>query len=436
MQVRVEDQTSVKKILHIEIPADQVTSEIDAAYKQLQKTAKIKGFRPGKTPRSVLERMFKKDVHSDVTSKLIQESFIYAIKENSLALVGDPKIDPTILTVSEPYRYQATIEVRPEIGPIDYKGLTLKKTRYHGSEQEVDAQIEMLRKNLATLKPLEEKRAVQEGDMVVIDYEGFHEGKPIAETQKTENFNFKIGSGAIAKDFDKQMIGMNTGEEKRFDIAFPEDHFNNKLAGRTIQFIVTLKDIRKEILPDVDDAFAKKLGNFESLVALRDKISDNLRQGYEKRTEQELNEQIFEAMIAKTDFEVPDSLVQYELNGILEETERALAASNVTLEQIGQDKSKLSEKYRGTAEKQVRRHLILSAIVEQQKLSLSDEEKEDGFREMAAAFHQPVDAIKQYYQQNQDKLEFFNHTLLEKKAIRLIIESSTVEEIEPEKEIS
>ncbi|MFZ5569431.1 MAG: trigger factor [Thermodesulfobacteriota bacterium] len=433
MQVRVENQTSVKKNLHIEIPAQRVSEEIDAAYKQLQKTAKIKGFRPGKTPRSVLERMFKKDVHSDVTSKLIQESFFTAIKENSLALVGEPKIDPTILTAGEPYRYQAAIEIRPEISAIDFKGLTLKKSRYQVSDQEVDAQIEMLRKNMAKLKPIEETRAVRDGDYIIIDYEGFHEGNPYQETQKTENFNLKVGRGAIAADFDRQLIGMHPLEEKRFDIHFPEDHQNKQLAGRTIQFQVTLKEVREEVLPNIDDDFAKKMGNFESLVALRDKITDNLRQGYEKRVEQELNEQIFEALIAKTDFEVPDSLIQYELDGILEETERALAASNVTLEQIGQDRAKLSERYRGTAEKQVRRHLILGAIVEQEKMVLSDEEKEAGFQEMAETFRQPLETIRQYYQEHQDRLELFTHTLLEKKAIRLIIENSTVEEIEPEK---
>ncbi len=431
MQVRVEDQTSVKKILHIEIPSDQVTKEIDAAYKQLQKTAKIKGFRPGKTPRSMLERLFKKDVHSDVTGKLIQESFFSALKENNFAIVGDPKIDPTALTPSEPYRYTATVEIRPEIGLIDFKGLNLKKNMHRLSEQEIDAQIEMLRKNLAKLKPIEEVRPARQEDHVVLDYEGLRDGQPFEETQKTENFNFRLGSKPIAKDFDDQIIGMQPGEEKRFTITFAEDHFNKNLAGVTVEFQVMLKEIREELLPAVDDDFVKKLGPFETVAALRERIAENLKQGYEKRVEQELNEQIFEALIARTSFEVPDSLVQYELDGILEEAERALSASNITFEQIGQSKESLSEKYRATAEKQVRRHLILGAIVEQEKLTLADEELDAGFTEMAKTFQQPMEGIKQYYQQNQDKFEFFKHTLLEKKGIKLIIESSNIEEIEP-----
>jgi trigger factor len=432
MQVTVEDVSSVKKILHIEIPEDKVVRELDNAYKNLKKTAKIKGFRPGKAPRSVLERLYKKDVHIDVSSKLLQDSFVEAIKETDLNIVGNPKIDPPGLDEKGPYKYDATVEIKPEIEEIDFKGLTLKKNLYRVTDQEMDAQVAMLQKNLAQQKPITEDRAAQKDDFVLVDYEGFKDGKPFAETQKTENFTMKIGTGHIIKTFDEQLIGMKPGDKKEIKVNFPEDYFNDKLANLEINFQVTLHEIREEVLPEIDDEFAKRLGQYETFDDLKNAITDNLDQGYAKRVEQEMNEQIFEALIAKSEFEVPDSMVDYELEGIIEEAERSFAYHNKSMEELGLSKEILSEKYRDTAEKKVKRHLILGKIVEQEDMTLADQEMEDGFKEMAQTFNQPLEDIKNYYKQNEDKIEFFKHTLLEKKAVNLIIKSSTIEEVEPE----
>ena len=152
MQVTVEDVSSVKKILHIEVPKDQVIRELDKAYNHLKKNAKVKGFRPGKAPRSVLERLYKKDVHGDVSSKLLQDSFVEALKETELNIVGNPKIDPPELEEKSPYKYDATVEVKPEINDIDFKGLTLKKMLYRVSDEEMKAQIKLLQNNLAQQK--------------------------------------------------------------------------------------------------------------------------------------------------------------------------------------------------------------------------------------------------------------------------------------------
>lgn len=434
MQVTVEDLSSVKKILHIEIPEDKVVSELDASYKNLKKTAKVKGFRPGKTPRSVLERMFKKDVHADVSSRLIQDSFIDALKETDLNIVGNPKVDPPGLEEKGPFKYDAAIEIRPEIEDIDFKGLELKKTLYKISDEEINAQLKMLQKSLAQQKTVEEDRPIKEDDFALIDYEGFKDGKPYAETQMTENFTMKVGSGQILKELDTGLIGMKSGESREIKVTFPKDYFNAKLAGLEITFNVKLNEIREEVLPEIDDEIAKSLGNIETLDELKKTITDNLKQGYEKRVEQEINEQIFKALIAKSDFEVPDTMVDYELEGIVAEAERSFAYRNVSMEDMGLTREGIAEKYRDTALKQVKRHLILSKLIDQEKMTLSDEDLENGFKEMADSFNQSVEEIKNFYNQNNDKVEFFKHTLLEKQAIRLIIDNSTVEDVEPEVE--
>ncbi|MGW8325119.1 MAG: trigger factor [Desulfobacterales bacterium] len=434
MQVTVEDVSSVKKILHIEVPEKIVIRELDNAYKNLKKTAKIKGFRPGKAPRSVLERLYKKDVHGDVSSKLLQDSFVEALKETELNIVGNPKIDPPQLDATGPYKYDATVEVKPEIDDIDFKGLALKKSLYKVTDEEMEAQLKLLQQNMSQQKPVTEDRPVQENDSVRIDYEGFVGGEPFPETQKTENFTMKIGAGAISKTLDEELIGMKPGEDKEITVNFPEDHFNDKLANHEITFHVKLHEIREEILPEINDEFAKKLGQYETLDDLKNAIKDNLNEGYNKRVEQELNEQIYKDLIEKTEFELPESMVDYELDNIIDEIEKTLTYYNKSMEEQGLTKEMLAEKHRETAEKKVRRHLILGKIIDQENMELSDQELDDGFAEMAQAVNQPVEAIKNYYQQNQDNLDFFKHTLLEKKAIKLIINNSNIEEVEPELE--
>ena len=433
MQVSVEDINSVKKTLHIEIPEEDVVRELDRAYNALKKNAKVKGFRPGKVPRSALVRLFKKDIHADVTSRLIQSSFIDAVKETELKIVGNPQVDPPELEATGSYKYDATVEITPEIKDIDYSGLTLKRSNYRVSDEEIDAQLKMLQKNFARQQKIEKKRAAEPEDFVLIDFEGFKEGRSFAETAKTENFSLKIGEGPVLKEFDDQLVGMKPGDSKEFKVTFPEDYHNKKLAGLEISFQVTLNEIREEVLPAIDDALAKKAGQYENLDDLKKVIADNLEQGYAKRIEQELHEQIYSELISRSDFEVPDAMVEMELEGIVEEAVRSFAYRNITMEELGLSRESIAENYRDTAFKQVKRHLLLGKIIDQESLAVSDDELEDALNEMAENFKQPVEEIKKHYDQNKDKLEFFKHTLLEKKAIKLIIESSKIEDLEPEK---
>lgn len=434
MNVTVEEKSSVKKVLHIEVPAETVKAQLDEAYNGLKKTAKIKGFRPGKAPRSVLERLYKKDVNADVASRLIQESYVEALRETKLTPVAAPKVDPPELQGAEPLAFDAEIEIRPEIAEVDFKGIELKKHLYEVTDEEMTAQLDMLQKNLAKVKPIEAERAVADGDFVLVDYEGFKDGQPFAETQKTENFTMKVGDGYISPAFDEGVVGMQPGEDKEIEITFAEDYFNAKLAGQTVTFKVHLHEIREQILPAIDDEMAKQLGPFDSLDSLKEKIRENLTSGYEKRTEQELNEQIFTTLLEKVEFEVPDAMVEMELEHILNDAERSFTQANKTFEEAGITRESLAEKYRPTAEKQVRRHLILGKIVDQEAMEVTDAEVDEGLADMAKTYQQPVDQIKAFYQSNKESLEVFKHTLLEKKAIKLIMENSEIKEVVPEKE--
>ena len=434
MNFSVEDQSTVKKKVTIEVPQEDVTRELDNAYKELKKNAKVKGFRPGKTPRSVLERLYGKDVRADVSSRLIQDSFIEVLKESEMNVVGMPDIDPPELKAGEAFTFVATVEVNPELENYKIDGFQLKKTLYRATDEEVDAQLQMLRNNLARMVPIEGDRPVADGDYVVVDYEGLKDGKPFAETQRTENFSMKIGDGMIHPDIDAGLIGITAGESAEVSVQFADDYFNEKLAGLAITFLIDLKEIREQHLPEIDDEMAKRLGQFDSLDDLKAKINENLSMGYAKRQEQELNEQVFAALLDQQEFEVPESMVAHELENIVAEAKQKFAYHNTSMEELGLDDDQLNTNYRETAVNQVRRHMILGKIISQESLAISDEELESGYQEMADSFNQPVDVIKQFYAQNPERIDVFKHALLEKQAIKLIMDKSSIEEVEPELE--
>ncbi len=431
MKFTVEDTNTVKKVLHIEIPQDEVVKEIEAAYKELNKTAKIKGFRPGKIPRSVIERIYKKDVYQDVTSRLINGSFADAITESGLNPLRHPDIAPPELDASTPYRYSATVEISPEIPNIDFKGLTLKKPLYKPSEAELEAQLKMLQINLSERKPVEPERPSQDGDFVVLDYEGFRDGVPHPELQKTENMTLKIGTATISKDFDACIVGMMPGDHKDFSIKFPEDYHNTNLAGQEAAFHVRIHEIREEFLPEINDDFAKRIGPFNTIEEVKTFIRNNLLQGYNKRAEQEINEQIFSALIEKAPFEAPDALVDIELAEIIREIELSFEHQQITMESRGVSHETLARTYRDTAEKQLRRHLILEKIISQENLMLADKDLTTALQNMAVSYGKPVNEIKSFYDQHPDKLMLFKQTFLEQLAIKLIRDSNTIEDVEP-----
>lgn len=434
MKVEVTDVSTVKKILQVEIPLERVTRELDDAYKTLKKTAKLKGFRPGKAPRAVLESFYGKGVHAEVANKLLQESFPEAIKETDLSIVGNPNIDPGKIDVKAPFTYEATVEIRPEMPDIDYKGLELKKNLYPVTDKDLEAQLNMIQKNLTTLETIDEDRPLQADDAALIDYEVFQNGQPFEGIQKAEKFSLRVGTGQISKDLDDQIVGMMPEDNRDITVSFPEDHSNTALAGQEVSFQVTLHEIRKEIVPEINDSLAKKAGEYENLDALKDAIADNLKQGFEKRVEQELNEQVFADIIEKTEFELPEALIEYELEGIISEAERSFSYQNISMEDMGLSREVLSERYRETAEKQVRRHLILDKIIKQEDLILSEDALEAGYKEMAGTLGQTVEGIESFYRENNDQLEFFKHSLLEKQTIGLIIENGKVTEVVPEME--
>ncbi len=432
MQVKIEDKSSVKKVLSFEIPKEDVTKELNIAYKELKKKADVKGFRKGKIPRKILENRFSKDVHADVGPRLIQEAFLEAIKEHDLNIVGGPQMDPPELDPENAYAFDITVEIKPELDDIEFEGIKLEKTKYEVSDGEIESQISMIQKTMAKKETVKEERPVKETDFVLIDYEGFLNGDSFDKTPKIENYVMGIGQGALPKEFSEKLTGVIPVQDLEIEVPYPDDYHDENLKGKTIVYKVKLKEIQEEILPELNDDLVKDLGKFETLDDVRTSIRENLEKGYVQRIKHELSEQVFQTLLEKSEFEVPEAMIEGELNGITMEAEQAYSANNTTLEAAGLSKEILRTQYRDVAEKQARRHLILEKIISQRKLELTNEELEKSFEEMAVGMNAPVDSVKNYFNMDLKQLEYYKHTQLEKKAIDIIIEKGSITEVEPD----
>jgi len=431
MQVKIEDKSSVKKVLSFEIPKETIAKELNKAYNELKKTADVKGFRKGKIPRKVLENRFAKDVHAEIAPRLIQDSFVETIKEHKLNIVGGPQLDPPELNPDEAYAFEITVEIKPELDDIAFAGISLEKTAYAVSDAEIESQIYMIQKTLAKKETVAESRPVKETDFVLIDYEGFLNGDAFSGTPKIENYVMGIGQGALPDQFSEKLIGTIPVQDLEVEVVYADDFHDENLKGKTIVYKVSLKEIQEEVLPEANDDLVKDLGKFETLDEVRASIRDNLEKGYAQRVKHEMSEQVFVHLLEKYVFEIPDVMVDGELNGIIAEAEQAYSQNNTSLEEAGLSREILKTQYRDVAEKQARRHLILDKVITQESLELTEEELDKSFEEMAVGMNAPVDSIKNYFKMDPKQLEYYTHTQLEKKAIDLIIEKGSVSEVEP-----
>jgi trigger factor len=323
-----------------------------------------------------------------------------------------------------------TVEVCPLIEDLKLDGLKFKQRVHAVTDEEVETQLKMLQKQNAELRPVEEKRTVRHGDVVIIDYEGFREGKPFEAAGKTENFQVEVGSGRILKDFDQQLLGMEPNGTKAFDVSFPEDYYNKDLAGLDVRFEVVLKEIKEEIVPEMDDTFAKSVGEYETLEVLKEAIKKGLERRYDIQSERQLREDIVDALVAQSRFESPEALVEEELSALVVDAQNAMAQRGLSLEESGQTLEGLAAKLRPVAEKKVREYLVLQKVIEQEGIAVTEELVEQGYTELSEAMGQPVDTIKQFHDSYRDAYKVFEQKILEKEAVRHIAAKSDVDKVE------
>ncbi|OGP62089.1 MAG: trigger factor [Deltaproteobacteria bacterium RBG_13_47_9] len=399
MKAIVEDISSIKKKVNVEIPEDQVIKEIDSFYGELKKKAKIKGFRPGKIPRDILERYFKDYVKAEVTQKLIQETCAEAFTQANLNPISPPLIDPQELEIGKPFQYTATVEVKPEFKVEEYLGLKIEGKKEGLKEEEVEERLKSLQDLHAHLKTIPNERPVQTGDHVILDYEAAMDDKPLEEG-KAIDYTVEVGGGRFIPALEEKLLGMRSEEKKEVEVDFPNDYGYQKWAGKKITFSLKIKEIKEKVLPPLDDEFAKDLGDYSSLEELRDKLRGEIQREKDLMLERQLKDQLVDQLLQTNPFEVPESLVEEQSKSLVSGSKLRLASQGIDLKDINLSEERLKEDYREIARKQVQVFLILEKITSIEGITVEEEEVEDRLKDISERTHQKLEVVKRHYEKN------------------------------------
>ena len=413
MDVVVEDVSALTKKITITLPADGVQKKLDKAYGKLQRDTKIKGFRRGKVPRKVVIRHYQGQVEAEVGEKLVQESYFDAIEKEKVDPVVHPDISAPVFEEDGTFKYIATIDIRPEVELGDYKGIEVEKDSTPVSDAAVEVEIEELRRDMAPLKSVE-GRAVEKGDIVVVDFEGFHSGNAMKEV-KNDNFSVDVGSGKLSPEFEEKLVGMNKDEEASHEVDFPSHYNNPVLAGKKVEFQVKVKDIKERVLPEINDEFAKDVDeNYTGLSDLQDAVRGRLQKQKDEQAEGQVTDGLMQTLLASHEFEVPERLVRFEVEEMIKNTEKSLEQQGMDLEAAGVNRDDLAEQSKETAEKRVRGDFILKKIAEVEEIKVNDEDMERAFKRIGDQYNMTVSKVKEFFGNRDDLLPFMNEILNEK----------------------
>jgi trigger factor len=428
MKVTVKQISEITSRVNVELPGEAVSRQLKKAYNRLNRSAKVRGFRPGKVPLTILKRHYGDQVNQEVGLDLINETLMEAVAQTGMEVVSQSDLDREPLQEGEPFRYSFVVEVKPEVQAREYNNIPAKRPPVVVSDEEVAAELALRREANFHLASLKEPRPIQEGDHAILDFKTFVDGKPLPDGE-AKGFHLEVGSNRFNPEFENEIIGASKGEEKEIQVAFPVDYGNKNLAGKKATFQVAVKDIREKVLPELNDEFAKNLGGFESLQDLRSAVRQELEKNKMKRIDDEIWVQICDELLNRNPFEVPRSMVEQELQRMLDTIQYRLSSQNLTLEQAGMDEETFKERNREMAERRVRTSLLLERISHQEKIEISDEELEQGLRETAEKMNQPYDKVRDFYQRS-NMMDSYRHQLLEEKVIHFLQDQADVVEVE------
>lgn len=413
MDVVVEDVSALTKKITITLPAEDVQKKLDKAYGKLQRETKIKGFRRGKVPRKVVIRHYQGQVESEVGEKLVQESYFDAIEQEKVDPVVHPDISAPVFNEDGSYTYVANIDIRPKFELADYKGIEVEKDTSPISDAAIDIEIEEMRRDMAPLKSVE-GRAVVNGDVIIVDFEGFHNNKAMKEV-KSDNYSVDVGSGTLSPEFEEKLVGMQKDEEASHEVEFPAHYNNPVLAGKAIEFRVKVKDVKERVLAEVNDDFAKDVdAEFKSVDDLKASVSKTLQKQKDEKAKGESTDLMMNQLLKKHEFEVPERLVRFEVEEMIKTTEKSLEQQGMNLEAAGINRDELAEQSKETAEKRVRGDFILKKIAETEEIKVNDEDMERAFQRIGDQYNMPVAKVKEYFGNRDDLLPFMNEILNEK----------------------
>ncbi|PXW90049.1 trigger factor [Streptohalobacillus salinus] len=425
MTAKWEKQEGNQGLLTVEVEADQFKGALDEAFKKVVKDVQLPGFRKGRIPRGMFEQRFGvESLYQDAVDIILPEAYGKAVEEAGIDPVDQPEIDITQIEKGKNLIFTATVTVKPEVKLGEYKGLEVEVEDVNVTDEDVEADLENQRQSLAELV-VKEEGTVEDGDTVVMDFEGFIDGEAF-EGGSAENHSLEIGSGSFIPGFEEKLIGQETGAELDVDVTFPEEYHAENLAGKPATFKVKIHEIKAKELPEMDDEFAKDVDDeIETLTELKEKTKKRLQEEKQNQADSQMRESLITQASENAEIDIPDAMVDGELDRMLREFEQRLQQQGMTLEMYfqfsGQSEDQLKEQMKEDAKKRVRTNLVLEAIVEVEELEATEADVEAELNTMAEMYQLEMDQLVQMLGGNTDAIK---EDLKIKKAIDFLVEQS------------
>ena len=434
MSLQVEKLEKNMAKLTIEVSAEELEKAIQGAYLKQRNKISVPGFRKGKVPRQMIEKMYGVGIfYEDAANALIPTAYGKAYDECELDIVSQPKVEVVQLEKGKPFIFTAEVAVKPEVTLGEYKGLSVDKVSNRVTAKEIDAKLEEEQKKNARTVVVED-RAVQDGDEVVLDFEGFVDGVAF-EGGKGTDYPLTIGSNSFIPGFEEQLVGAEIGVEKEVNVTFPENYHANDLAGKAAVFKCTVKAIKVKELPELDDEFAKDVSEFDTLDAYKADIEKKLKERKEAVAKREREDKAVDAVIENAQMDIPEAMIQGQIQQLMQDFIRRMQAQGLSIDQYyqftGLDNAKIQEQMRPQALKRIQSRLVLEKIAETENIQISDEKFEEELKAMADMYKMEVEKLKEVmgdYEKEQIKKD-----MAVQEAVTLVAESAKVVEKKEEK---
>jgi trigger factor len=405
MKTELIDVSECKKNLQIEIPEDVVDHEITHIAQEFARRARVPGFRPGKAPIGVVKTRYREEIVSEMMQHLLPKFFDNAIGERKLDLVQPPQFESVDYNTGKPLRFKAVFEVYPKLEVSNYLGIPVEEVTSKVEASEVEASLKKMQEDMAELTPVEEDRPVQEGDFAEISFSGIIQGsdEPPVTAQKAVA---EIGGSTTLKEFTDNLTGAKVNEEKTFTVTYRPQYPEKRLAGRSVEYNVKIEAIKTKEIPDLDDEFAQRFGEFKTLDELKAKIQEDLEKNKRDHALEQMREKMLEWLEDNNEFEIPDSLVERQLQIRVQRLLRDLARQGVNPQRLDVDWGKIREDQRAQAMRDVKGSLILDYISEKEDIGVTDEEIEREIDKIASETNRPIEKVKEVLsrESGQDRL--------------------------------
>ena len=425
MSLQVEKLEHNMAKLTVEVAAEDVEKALQAAYLKQRKQINIPGFRKGKVPRQMIEKMYGPEVfYDEAANNMIPDAYAKAYDESELDIVSQPKIEVVQMEKGKPFIFTAEVATKPEVTLGDYKGLKVDKVSTRVTQKEVDEEIEKEReRNARTIEVTD--RAVQDKDEVTLDFEGFVDGVAF-EGGKGEDYPLTIGSGSFIPGFEEQLIGAEIDKEVEVNVTFPKEYHSEELAGKDATFKCTVHTIKAKELPELDDEFASEVSECETMDAYRAEVKKNIKERKERTGKEKKENQAVDQAIENAQMDIPEAMIEFQVRQMADDFARRIQQQGLTVEQYfqftGMTAEKMLEEMRPQAEKSIKTRLVLEAIVKAENIEVSDERVEEELTKMAEAYQTEVEKLKEFMGENEKKQ--IKEDLAVQEAITLLVNES------------